>query len=333
LNEPGSGSCWKNILAWSGVTKTGTAESPGEPGFFPPHYHRYDNLKQLVSLCEQGYGEIELHLHHGRSRPDTAGNLRRTLAQCVKEYGLFGIFGNQEGKKRYGFIHRDWALDNSQRGEFCGVNNEIQILRETGCYAEFTFPSRKESNTLKINSIFYATDDPRAPKSHDKGTDVIRRGCQKGDLMIIQGPIHPYFFNRKLWKFRALGHSINRWYPIEPRRIDLWVATGIAVRGKSDFIFIKTHTHGAVDNKVVLGNEMERVFEYMESRYNDGHGYILHYVTARELYNVVKAIEADEPLNDPVAYIDYAVKSPKYSSHQNCSEASDILRKLVFYSY
>jgi hypothetical protein len=311
----------------------GDGRVPRRTWFFPPHYHRFDNLKKLVSLCEQGYGEIELHLHHGRSRPDTAENLRRTLEQCIEEYGLFGIFGKQEGKRRYGFVHGDWALDNSQRGRFCGVNNEIQILSETGCYADFTFPSRNESNPLKINSIFYATDDPLAPKSHNKGSDVIRNGHKTGDLMIIQGPIHPYFLDRKLWKFRALGDSINRWYHTETRRIDLWVATGIALRGKSDFIFIKTHTHGAVDNRVVLGKEMEDVFGYLESHYNDGSEYILHYVTARELYNVIKAVEANEPLKDPVAYADYAVKPPKYTSSQNCSEASDVLKKLVFYSY
>ena len=30
---------------------------PKRTWFFPPHYHRYSNLKHLVSLCENGYGD------------------------------------------------------------------------------------------------------------------------------------------------------------------------------------------------------------------------------------------------------------------------------------
>ena len=47
---------------------------PRRTWFFPPHYHRSYNLKKLVSLCERGYGEIELHLHHGKTQPDTSDN-------------------------------------------------------------------------------------------------------------------------------------------------------------------------------------------------------------------------------------------------------------------
>ena len=71
------------------------------------------------------------------------------------------------------------------------MNNEIEILRETGCYADFTLPSAPSpTQTRKINSIYYAVDDPHRPKSHDWGIDVgsrtraVRRG-----LMMIQGPL------------------------------------------------------------------------------------------------------------------------------------------------
>jgi hypothetical protein len=116
--------------------------------FFPPHYHRNNNLRDLISLCEKGYGEIELHLHHGKTKPDSAENLKRTIIQCIEEYYSFGIFGTEDGHRKYGFIHGDWALDNSRNGKYCGVNNEIQILKETGCYADFTFPSLNEANPI-----------------------------------------------------------------------------------------------------------------------------------------------------------------------------------------
>ena len=47
------------------------------------------------------------------------------------------------------------------------------MLRVAGCYADFTLPSApSETQTRKINSLYYAVDDPAAPKSHDTGVDV-----------------------------------------------------------------------------------------------------------------------------------------------------------------
>jgi hypothetical protein len=306
---------------------------PGRTWFFPPHYHRYYNLKQLVSLCEQGFGEIELHLHHGKTRPDNAENLKKTLQQCILEYGHFGIFGTQDGGKKYGFIHGNWALDNSAGGQNCGVNNELQILNETGCYADFTFPAPFELNTKQINSIYYAADDPNKPKSHDKGIPVRKDGKKSGDLMIIQGPLHPFFFSNKIARLRAPGDEITGEPPVTNKRVDFWVKTGIHVKGKTNWLFIKTHTHGAVDSKAVLGDEIDNIFYYLETQYNDGHNYILHYVTARELYNIVKAVEAGETGTDPEEYRNYLVKKPAYDSSPDIPEASNILKDLIAKTY
>jgi hypothetical protein len=51
---------------------------------------------------------------------------------------------------------------------------------------------------------------------------------------------------------------------------------------------------------------------YLESRYNDGKRYVLHYVTAREAYNIVKAAEAGEQ-GDPGRYRDYLLPPPRAS--------------------
>lgn len=74
----------------------------------------------------------------------------------------------------YGFIHGNWALGNSRPdGRCCGVNNELNVLRETGCYADFTLPSfPSPTQTRKINSIYYAVNRPERPKAHDTGRDV-----------------------------------------------------------------------------------------------------------------------------------------------------------------
>ena len=273
---------------------------PKRTWFFPPHYHRNYYLRDLVRLCEQGYGEIELHLHHGKEKPDTSENLEATITQCIKEYAQFGIFGTFENSRRYGFIHGDWALNNSRGGKFCGVNDEIEILSKTGCYADFTFPSCNEANPSQINSIYYASDHRPIPKSYDSGRRVSTSRTPRNDLMIIQGPLHPFFITSSPLSLRVLGDGINGNPPVDQRRIDSWVKLGIGIEGKDDWIIIKTHTHGATDHHAVLGREMDELFGYLENKYNDGTHYVLHYVSARELYNIIKAAEAGEHTDDMI---------------------------------
>ncbi len=306
---------------------------PKRTWFFPPHYHRRDNLRKLVSLCEQGYGEIELHLHHGKTQPDTPENLKKTILQAISEYSRFGIFGISNGHKRYAFIHGDYALDNSRNGMYCGVDCEIGVLRDTGCYADFTFPSQYGANPFKINSIYYAKDDPNKPKSHNTGKRVRISRRPKGDLMIIQGPLHPFLKNGTLSGLRAWDDGLDGSPPTTKQRIDMWVRTNIHVRGKPDWIFIKTSMHGAVNAGVILESEIDSIMTFLENNYNDGEEYYLHYATAREFYNMVKSLEGNGSVINPEGYRNYEISCPEYNSRAGSSEASQKLNRLVRRTY
>jgi hypothetical protein len=306
---------------------------PRRTWFFPPHSHKYGLLRDLVSICDQGYGEIELHLHHGKTAPDNEANLRQTIEQTIREYSEFGIFGSTNGRKRYGFIHGDWALANSRNGRFCGVNSEITVLKETGCYADFTFPCANEASPRKLNSIYYATDDHLRPKSHDTGRNVEKGAVPSGDLIIVEGPTHPYFVENVWRGLRVLGDNIDLETKPDPGRIDLWVRTAVHVAKQRNWVFVKVHTHGAEDAPVVSGQPMDEAFSYLEKKYNDGTRYRLHYVTARELYNIVKAAEAGEPGQNPAAYRDYCIQPPTYDASFNRAEASARLQALVAKTY
>ena len=120
-----------------------------------------------------------------------------------------------------------------------------------------------------------------------------------------------------------MGDSLSERPPVNKKRIDKWIKTGICVKGKSDFIFVKTHTHGATDSHAVLGQKIENIFEYLETKYNDGTNYILHYVAARELYNIIKAIESGACISEPEVYRYYLVDKPTYDSSIDIPEASD----------
>jgi hypothetical protein len=59
---------------------------------------------------------------------------------------------------------------------------------------------------------------------------------------------------------------------------------------------------------------MRAAYDYLQSKYNDGVDWKLHYVSAREMYNIAKAAEADLP-GDPGQYRDLHVQRPGYRRH------------------
>jgi hypothetical protein len=287
----------------------------------PRHTWFYDGedpfvLSALGRLCSMKLGEIEIHLHHGR---DTAQGLRETLEKRKRLWAGFGalVTPGPGPTSTFGFIHGKWSLDNSRGEEFCGVNNELTVLREAGCYADFTFPAWGRMQPAKRSSIYYAKDDPKQPKSYDTGQDVEAGRPPSGDLLIFEGPGRFSGIPRsparipglarladRIWLTCALDGHLPPW----PDRVDRWVREDVTVKGRPEWVFVKVHTHGArPDNyPVYFGEWAERLYTYLGMKYNDGRQWKLHYATAREAYNMVKAAEA-EKVGDPEEYRNYVI--------------------------
>ena len=292
---------------------------PQHTFFFPPHYDTHDHLEKVVKLCSRGFGEVEMHLHHDRQEPwpDDETSLRKKILDCVKAYSRYGVFCLPDGTKKYGFIHGDWALANSLKGgEHCGVNDEISILEETGCYADFTFPISNEAQPRLANTIFYGQSCPSHPKGYNKYYSVAKVGNKEAKgLLFIQGIIGLRWKSRiHLFKPSIEQSNISDSDFSFSARIDYWINKGVHVKGKPEWIFIKIHGHGASAEKsgreVLLGKNSDRMFKYLQDKYNDGEKLFLHYVSAREMYNIVKAAECGEKGN-PNKYRDYII--PRYS--------------------
>jgi hypothetical protein len=139
-------------------------------------------------------------------------------------------------------------------------------------------------------------------------------GSPSGHLMIVQGPLG---LN---WRWRKFGivprienADIRRSSPPRPDRTDLWIRSAIHVEGQPNWIFVKVHTHGTQENDVdtLLGPATDALFTDLESRYNDGRRYRLHYVTARETYNIIKAAEAGCG-GDAGRYRDFLIPAPTF---------------------
>ncbi|MBU4154416.1 MAG: hypothetical protein KKD63_16220, partial [Proteobacteria bacterium] len=388
---------------------------------------------------KRGLGEVEIHLHH---RNDTREGLEAKLIEfrdrLHNEHGLLGRWkeradhdslGQQTAQSTndriiqssgpaFGFIHGNWALCNSQPdGDWCGVNEELAILKRTGCYADFTFPSAPSPTQPRmVNSIYYAQDNPGKPRGHDWGevvkvqvprhegtetrrTEVAssktgrigaqaklandegreiqiekrvsqsesarpsyastdapnaageREACSAGvslsesssfgdplrvfvpswpsSLMMIQGPLALNWHRRKLGILPRLENGeISGVNPPIPSRVDLWARQQIHVVGRPEWVFVKVHTHGCVEeNMDVLLNAVQdstpniqrptcnaqhALHKYLQERYNHGTSWCLHYVTAREMYNIARAAE-DGMSGNPGQYRDYEIERPQIS--------------------
>lgn len=290
-----------------------TGRVPAHSFFYPYDELEPSELRDLAGLCASGYGELEIHLHHCN---DTAEKLRKTLRAAVRAWRDAGALGTwpEGGRPAFGFIHGNWALDNSRvegGRNFCGVPNEISILAEEGCYADFTFPALWQmAQPRQVNSIYYAQDNPVRPKSHDRGVPVRVGGRPTGHLMIVQGPL---CLRRRAGRLLPCPEDgdITGANPATPERIDAWVRTAVHLPGRPEWIFVKVHTHGASDRnlKGLLGGGLDALFADLEQRYNDGRAWRLHYVSAREMFNIIKAAEAGRD-GDPSLYRDFLIASP-----------------------
>jgi hypothetical protein len=290
---------------------------PQHSFFYPEEEYVEEYLEKIADLCAMGFGEIEIHLHHDN---DTEANFRTSIARfCNVLHERHGALPRDpvSGQLRFAFIHGNWSLDNSRPdGRWCGLNNELILLRELGCYADFTLPSApSDTQTSTVNSIYYATDDPDRPKSHDTGVPVRVGRKPSGDLMIVQGPLGLNWRERRMGVMPRIENAdVRRSCPPTPARVDAWIRTGIHVEGRPEWVFVKVHTHGTQEHDMdtLLGAPVEAMHDHLERVYNDGRNYVLHYVTAREMYNIIKAAEAGRSGN-PREYRDFALPKPAHA--------------------
>lgn len=289
---------------------------PQHTFFYPADQYRREHLDELARLCTDGLAEVEIHLHHDA---DTRDHLRKTLngfKQTLSEdHGL--LTRDERGAIAYAFVHGNWALDNaSPDGRWCGVNDELSVLRETGCYADFTLPAAPTpSQTRIVNAIYHAAGRPGRSRAHDTGTRC-RVGSRRPreHLLLIQGPL-ALDWRRPRWGLLpgldvgAVDGSSG--YGPNLSRFRRWVELGISVVGRSEWVFVKLHTHGAPEPnmRVLLGHKMASFHEAIGETFNDGRRYRLHYVTAREMANIVMAAEAREHGNAG-AFRDYVMAPP-----------------------
>ena len=265
---------------------------PRHTFFYPVEAFDDGQVEALAGLCRQGYGEVEVHLHHHDDTPDS---LRETLSDAVRRLSaVHGLLGRhrETGEPGYAFVHGNWALNNARPdGCWCGVDDEIRVLRETGCYADLTFPSAPSpTQPPTVNRIYHARGNPSRPRGHDRPAAI---GHTSSDaLMMIPGPLLLNWESRKFGVVPRVENScLQGSQPPTAARLERWLRARVGVPERPDWRFVKLHAHGAQerDRDALLGPPMRAFHEALARRSADDPRFSVHYVTAREMYNLAAA--------------------------------------------
>lgn len=283
--------------------------------FYPAEQYDKQLVQRLASHCHEGWGEIEIHLHHGTHQPDTAENTHRQLVEfrdaLAFQHGCLS-FSDQDGSPRYAFVHGNFALANSNRGRGCGVDSEMQVLANTGCYADLTLPAAPfhPAQTSKINSLYECTAplSRRAPQRWGRDLHVGRP--PEVFPLIIQGPLMLDFSPNRRSRWVGIENgALTRRNPASLSRLQLWKRARIVVNGRPDWLFIKLHCHSMdpTQREAVAGAPMQQFLRTLVEGAGERRE-ILHFVSAREMVNIILAA-CDGRDGNPGEYRNYRFKT------------------------
>jgi hypothetical protein len=284
--------------------------------FFPAEQYDRRLLEKMAVMQAEGLGEVEVHLHHGVDKPDTADNLRNVLSgfrDCLaEEHQLLSRFTG-EIQPKYAFVHGNFALANSAGGKFCGVDEEMQILQDTGCYVDMTMPSAPDKSQVpKLNQIYECGLPLMEKIPHRTGNRVRVFGNQPRLPLIFTGPLI-FDWTRGIKGLpvpKLDGGALSANQPSDSARLKRWVSANVTVENRPEWIFVKLFCHGFFDHdqSACIGEKAQRFFaETVETGEKTG-DYKVYFASAREAFNMVSAA-IDGNTGSPGEYRNYRLKT------------------------
>jgi hypothetical protein len=282
--------------------------------FYPAEQYDCGLIEILAEHCHQGWGEVEVHLHHGIPHPDTAENTRRVLGEyrdlLAARHRCLAI---EDGAMHpaYAFVHGNFALANCAGGRWCGVDSEMQILAETGCYADMTMPTSAghRAQVAKTNSLYECGLPLTRGAPHRSGRDLESGRAPKTFPLMIQGPLVADLVRSRRRRRPVLENgAITGNNPLTIHRLGLWKRAGVRVAGRPDWLFIKLfcHSMNPTQKDAVIGGAFTSFLEQLVNGAKD-RSETLHFTTAREMTNIILAA-CDGRAGNPNDYRDYRFK-------------------------
>lgn len=289
---------WPEIAA--SAPRDVAGKSPKFTFFYPQEEYQRQVVAALEPMVRAGIADVEVHIHHDR---DTNAGFRGKVAEFLQRlHDDHGLLRQHAGRLVFGFIHGNWALDNSRPdGRWCGVQGELQALRDLGCYADFTMPSLPSATQSRIvNRIFWTNGDPSKPRGFDDCIETTpSTGVQGNGILMVPGPLGLRFRDRLLPRMET-GELASYDLPT-PYRVERWL--DLAPR-LGDDIFVKLYGHTAREDNAaaLLGDRpgkgaLQPMFRDLKAA-ADRRGLELHWATAFELFCAIERIAArpGEPL-------------------------------------
>jgi len=255
--------------------------------FYPQEEYRRDLLDGIAEMVRLGVGDVEVHLHHDNELRDSF--IRKVTEYCHRLTEDHGLLREHDGRTVFGFIHGNWALDNSlPDGKGCGLNGEIAMLRDLGCYADFTMPSAPSPTQGRVvNQIYWCTNHPDSrPRSFDRGIEATVGGGRRGDLLMITGPLGMRFGERTLPRVET-GEIAGYDLPTQSR-VRRWFDLAPTI---GDDLFLKLYTHGATDENLdpLLGGALGSLFLWLAEE-AERRGIEIHWATAWQMYQTADSL-------------------------------------------
>jgi hypothetical protein len=311
-----------------------TGRSPRHTFFYPGEEYDPALVEPLAELVNASLGEIEVHLHHDG---DTRATLREKLERTLKALDSHGVVSKCGARPAWSFIHGNWSLANGRHdGRWCGVDDELCLLHELGCYADFTFPSAPDPcQPVVVNAIYYPRDASRR-RAYDDPEHVRVGSPKRRGVLLVQGPLaiawRPTASSacssearvrtinlasacsseaRVRTPLRIEAAALSSSDPPNGARLATWIAQWVHVEGRPEWTFVKVHGHGAPEKnaRVMLGEPMARLHEALAAL-GSQRRWRVHYVSAREMYNVARAA-MDGRQGSPAEYFDYEIRPPE----------------------
>ncbi|HEX6649238.1 MAG TPA: hypothetical protein VF075_06855 [Pyrinomonadaceae bacterium] len=295
--------------------------------FYPAEQYERPLLEMLSALQAEGFCEVEIHLHHGVEAPDTAENTRRILTEfrdtLAEEHKCLSRESPMDPVK-YAFVHGNWALANSAGGRWCGVDSEMEILAETGCYADFTLPSvPHQAQVARINAIYTCGKPLDQVKPHRSGPTVVT-GKQPSLPIIFEGPL-AFDWTRRLHSLpvpRLDDGSLAQNYPLTLKRFNRWRNVRVSVAGRPDWVFVKLYSHGFFDwdQDAMIGPQMRRFMTEVLEFSEKSKEFFVYFASAREAFNIVMAA-VDGHSGSPGQYRNYKLRQIMEINSKNAQRA------------
>jgi len=266
-------------------------------------------LRLLTDFCKSGFGEVEYLL---RSECDTVPDAGQMLDDDLDILKSFGWAMTDDSEVRFAVLQRRAVSRHLNRE----IDSSLNHLAARGCYLDLSESHRHNiSRSTIVNSIYLVSTHAEEPGSFANQCELVAGKLGRGRLLVVDSPLLIDWSDWRDWYVPLVEDGkLTPGIPADSNRVNSWIRANVHVTGQPNWIFVKLVTDSLlhVESASLLIASIDRMLEYLERLPDDGQ-YRIHYVTAREMYNIARAAEAGES-GDADDFRDYLIRPYRASS-------------------